>query len=247
VNQQTPNTGFEERLLTQLQSVVAERGAAEAQTATAASPAPAWRSAPRLALGGAVAAVAVATAMIVSAGGDNTQAAFAVEPQAGGGVNLEIYSLSDADGLEGALEEAGIRADVTYLPAGMTCREPRFQASTLTVPPMAPDGRPLTLDHFEFGGLASPLTISIGDEESRHKMFEAIDQGSASPSSIPNLTLNPEWFAADQSLVITGAPSSDSAAGDVGKVQVATGDVAPCNPVPAPTGDKPLGQTFLGG
>ena len=71
-------------------------------------PATAWRRrGPRLALGAAMALAAVAVALIVSAGGDNTSAAFAVEPQAGGGVTIRIYSLEDASGLEQALEEAG--------------------------------------------------------------------------------------------------------------------------------------------
>ena len=73
-------------------------------------PATAWRRrGPRLALGSGIALAAVAVALIVSAGGDNTSKAFAVEPQDGGGVTIKIYSLEDASGLEAALEDAGIR------------------------------------------------------------------------------------------------------------------------------------------
>src|SRR5262249_11372958 len=131
VNQQNPNIDFEERLLTRLQGVVAERAAEQPQEADAQ--ARTWHRAPRLALGGAVAAAAVATALIVSAGGESTDAAFAVEPQQGGGLSIEVYSLSDPKGLESVLEEAGIPADITYLPAGTIC-ERHYKSSSLKIP-----------------------------------------------------------------------------------------------------------------
>jgi hypothetical protein len=122
--QQDPSTDFEERLLDQLRAVVAERGiAAAAEPAIATR---ARRPALRLALAGAGVAVVAGAALIAVAGGDGTSAAYAVEPQAGGQVRVEIRSLEDAHGLEGALAESGIQADVNYLPAGMACREPRF-------------------------------------------------------------------------------------------------------------------------
>lgn len=68
-----------------------------------------------------------AVALIVSAGGGNTPTAFAVESQPEGEVTVEIRSLEDATGLEDALDEAGIRASVSYLAAGMACKEPRFR------------------------------------------------------------------------------------------------------------------------
>lgn len=118
--QQRRNTDFEERLLAQLQAVVAERGATEVSSeAAAAEPVtPAWRRGPRLALGG----------------GDNAPAAFAVEPQEGGGVAITIHSLSEPEGVEQALEEAGVPSQVTYLAAGMACREPHYQPSMVEMP-----------------------------------------------------------------------------------------------------------------
>ena len=98
---------FEQRLLDELKAVVAERGAEQATASEGATPTPAWRRAPRLALG-AVAVLAAAVAVLVfNSGGDNTPRAFAVEPQEGGGVTIKVYSLEDASGLEQALEEAG--------------------------------------------------------------------------------------------------------------------------------------------
>ncbi len=110
--EQKPNPDFEQRLLARLKAVVAERGTAAAATeaAEAQVASPSWRRrGPRLALGAATALAAVAVALIVSAGGDNPPAAFAVEPQEGGGVTIKVYSLNDASGLEQALEEAGIQ------------------------------------------------------------------------------------------------------------------------------------------
>ncbi len=72
--------------------------------------------------------------LIVSAGGDNPSKAFAVEPQKGGGVKIKIYSLEDASGLEQALEEAGIRSQVTWLPAGKVCREPHYKPAIVHLP-----------------------------------------------------------------------------------------------------------------
>src|SRR4051794_41251569 len=61
--------------------------------------APAWRRGSRLAMGGAVAVAGVAAALVVSAGGDNTPAAFAVEPQAGGGGGVQILKLRHPRGV----------------------------------------------------------------------------------------------------------------------------------------------------
>jgi len=227
VNQPTLHTGFEQRLLTQLRTVVAERSAAEAKTAEAPAR-PAWRRAPRLALGAAAAAAAVATALVVSAGGGNTQAAFAVEPQAGGSVNIEIYSLSDPSGLEAALAQAGIPADVTELPPLTACREPRFQGTDLAVP-----GLGSLLRAFTLGGLNGPLTVAIGNEQERQELFESVKNGQST------LFLNPDWFRSDQTLVISGSPdpyqgssTGDNVNGYMTSVAVAEGPVAPCDPVP---------------
>lgn len=247
MNQQTPSTGFEQRLLTQLRATVAERGVAEAKTAPARTT-PSWRRAPRLALSGAVAAAAVVTALVVSAGGGSTQAAFAVEPQAHGGVAIEIYRLDDPQGLEQALEDAGIPSQINYLDAGMTCREPRFQASSLTVPPLSSDGVSVSLENSRLGGPNGPMTIGIGSEAERRDLFHRVATGQMPASAFPNLFLNPDWFGPGQTLVLTGAPVSATGTtpgGSAADVQIAQGSIAPCDPVPAPAGTTPQSETTL--
>jgi hypothetical protein len=120
----SPLDAFEERLLGELRTVVAERATG---VQAPAGPAPSRRSVVgrRLVIGlAASATLAVGTAAIVPLiGGD--QAAYAVE-RSGDNVTVTIYRFTDADGLERALERNGIAAEVDYLPLGKVCREPRF-------------------------------------------------------------------------------------------------------------------------
>jgi hypothetical protein len=177
--------------------------------------------APRLALGAALAVAAIAVALIVSAGGDHTQAAFAVEPQEGGGVTIKVYSLEDAAGLEQALEEAGIRAQVTWLPPGKFCREPHFTPSRAKVP-----GRG-SLSGFVASGPGT-LTISVGST-----------RASRSGGPLANFNLDPAAFRPDQSVVLSGSPmpyDGDPEGGFEARFQVAEGPVEPCRPASAPAG-----------
>jgi len=249
VNQELkPTDDFEARLLTQLRAVVAERAETGTSFAAAAEPAtPSWRRGPRLALGGGVALAAVAAGLIVSAGGDNTPAAFAVEPQEGGGVNIEIYSLSDAAGVEAALEEAGVPSQVTYLATDMTCREPHFTPSQVEMPNL-PGGvvRPFT--GINLAGPVDPITIGIGTAQQQHELFderaEDLRQGQQPATEPPDFIVDPSAFGPDQTLVIAGSPIGPDSpyskavdefeGGAELKVRVAEGDVAPCEPVPVP-------------
>jgi hypothetical protein len=223
VNQHQKPTDFEERLLTRLQAVAAERGAAAAE-AEAAWVQPPRRRAPRLALGAAVAAAAVTAGLIVSAGGDNAPAAYAVESQADGGVNIEIYELSDSGGLEGALAEAGIPAQVNYLPAGMVCREPHFTPSKTIA---SPEGTGKFFRSFGMGG-PNPITITIGDG------FEEPHQGELTEGERSNIHFDPSEFGPDETLILSGFPApyhGDPTGGSVVQVQIAEGEVGPCDPV----------------
>lgn len=111
---------FEERLLLELRSLVpppaADRGRRR----------PLWRR-PRLVLAGGLTAVLAAAAtagvVLLSAG---TQAAYAVTKHADGSVTVEVDSLSDAAGLQAALQAAGVNAVVQYLPEGKACQQPWF-------------------------------------------------------------------------------------------------------------------------
>ena len=49
-------------------------------------------------------------------------------------MTIKVYSLEDASGLEGALAEAGIPSQVSWLPAGTTCREPHYTPSVVHLP-----------------------------------------------------------------------------------------------------------------
>jgi hypothetical protein len=240
---QKPPLDFEQRLLARLRAVVAERGAAAAAAEGAA--APAWRRrGPRLAMGAATAVAAIAVALIVSAGGDNTSRAFAVEPQAGGGVTIKIYSLEDASGLEQALDEAGIQSQVTWLPTGKVCREPHYKPSIVRLPGGGSFGE------MSMGGPGG-ITIGIGSAEASRESFGKYRRGEISADELANINLDPKAFKPDQSVVLSGTPvpyDGDPTGGSITKMGVAEGPVEPCKLVPAlPSGFGAFGLSEGGG
>jgi len=225
---QDRDASFEERLLAELRAVVEERAAMpEAADVERSSvydrvslhtpPAGGRRLAPRLALGGAAVAAVAAGVLAVSSGTGDTSSAFAVEPQGDGTVRVEISSLSDAAGLEKALAEAGVKADVSYTAAGMACREPRWHA-TAAVP-----------------GEGQPAQPAPDDQAARKgKTTGSIRQ----TDSGVVFSITPNGIGPDDTLVVTASPGPEGA-GDVVGVQIAEGAVSPCDPVPA--GDLPPG------
>lgn len=237
--QQTGGKGFEERLLNRLKAVVAERGAAEAGpgAASPASAGPRRRRPLRLALAGAAALAAAAVVLIVNSGGDNASRAFAVEPQEGGGVTIKIYSLEDAAGLERALERAGIPAQVSWLPAAMTCRERRLTPATVKT---SMGGR---IGGFDVSGPAPAMTIGVMSAQQYRERRRAYKRGDSSADeareSIPNVSFDPGSFGPDQRVVISGSPTpygGDPEGGYQAQLRVVEGPVEPCKPVPAPAG-----------
>ena len=249
--EQKPLPDFEQRLLARLKAVVAERGeaAAAAEAARAQDATPSWRRrGPRLAFCAGFAVAAITVALIVSAGGDNPSKAFAIEPQKGGGVTIKIYSLEDASGLEAALEDAGIRAQVTWLPAGKVCREPHYKPTIVHLPGGG---------SFGGGTMSGPggITIGIGSTQQWRERFGEYRRGEISAeeyrNSTPNLNLDPDAFAPDQSVVISGTPvpyNGNPEGGSITKMGVAEGPVAPCKLVPAlPSGFGAFGSTEGGG
>ena len=208
-------------------------------------PAAAWRRrGPRLALGGGIALAAVAAALILSAGGGNTSKAFAVEPQKGGGVTIKIYSLEDASGLEQALEEAGIKSQVTWLPAGKVCREPHYTPSVVHL-----------RGGGSFGGMTmggpGGITIGIRSTKASRESFAKRRRGEISADEMANITLVPETFRPNQSVVLSGTPApydGDPEGGSITKMGVAEGPVEPCKLVPAlPSGFGAFGFSEGGG
>ena len=198
----------------------------------AATRTPAWRRrGPRLALVGALALAGVVVALIVSAGGDDGSTAFAVEPQPGGGVTIKIYSLEDASGLEAALEEAGIRSQITGWPPGWSAVNP-------TTSPRSSTSRAAASSAACRSAVPGAITISVGSTSrarsrlGEYKRGEISDQEfQAALASAANLNLDPKAFRPDQSVVISGTPvpyGGDPEGGSITKLGVAE---ARSNPV----------------
>jgi hypothetical protein len=248
---QDPRNDFEERLLARLKAVVAERGAAHAgaegagmepaQVASPGSPSrgPWRRRSTRLALA-AVAAVVIAVGVIVvSSGGGSTSRAYAVEPLDGGGVAIKIYSLAeDPEGLEAALEEAGIPAHIEWLPAQTTCRERHLKPAEVKT---AMGGR---MGGGEMSGPGAGLTIGVLtvaqyrrlSREFRHQI--RTDPRGETPD-LPNVTFTPGSFGPGQSVVIVGSPEphgGDPEGGYRARIEVVEGPVPACEPVPEAAG-----------
>jgi hypothetical protein len=243
------DSDFEQRLLYELKAVVAERGAKQATATEGATPNPAWRRAPRLVLAAVAVLAAAAAVLVFNSGGDNTPRAFAVEPQEGGGVTIEVYSLEDASGLERALEDAGIKSQVTWLPAGMVCREPHYTPSIVHLPGGGAIGG-MTMGGPGDGG----MTIGVGSTQRWRESFGKRRRGEIADdeyrNSNANLNLDPEAFRPDQSVVLSGAPApydGDPEGGSVANLGIAEGPVEPCEPVPAlPSGSAPFGLPPMG-
>lgn len=105
---------FEDKLELELEAIVAEN----------AAPTPTrrrfgWK--PRVAVIGAVAAAA--TAIAVSGLVEPSSPAWAVEKAGDGVVRITINEMKDPEGLEKALAELDIRADITFVPYGKTCKD----------------------------------------------------------------------------------------------------------------------------
>jgi hypothetical protein len=102
---------FEAALLTELREHVAARPATETVVAE-----PARHHWGRWATGLAVAAATATAVVIASPGGPGASPAYAVDEDSDGDVVVTIHRLEDSVGLEAALAEHGIDADVSYDP-----------------------------------------------------------------------------------------------------------------------------------
>lgn len=254
--QQSAETEFARRLRAELKAIVAERGAATADPGPrrAASPGPKRRRPLHLALAGLVALAVAAVVLIVSSGSDDTSRAFAVEPLKGGGVAIKIYGLEDADGLEQALEGAGIPAQVDWLKAQTTCSERHLTPSSVRT---AMGGR---TGGFEIGGPAPALTIGVMTADQYRTISRASRQatrrGDPNQVTLPNVTFEPHSFKPGQTLVIVGSPEphgGDPEGGYRARVEVVEGRVPACKPVPEAAGSigaievPPGGEAGAGG
>lgn len=221
---------FEERLLDELKAVVARRGAERAASTESAAHSPTWRRAPRLATA-AAALAAIAAVLAFDSGSDHTPKAFAVEPQEGGGVTIKIYSPEDAAGLEAALGEAGVRSQVTWLPVGMTCREPRFTPSSVESPLGG------SIGGMGMAGPGKAMTIGLISSQAWHERRQKYLRGEISDAEYEasaNIILDPASFRPDQSVVISGSRGpyeGDPEGGFEAQMGIAEGPVEPCEPI----------------
>ncbi|MGF9756723.1 hypothetical protein AAII07_16105 [Microvirga sp. 0TCS3.31] len=108
---------FESRLLVGLRREVAT---------TPAAPAAAPRRTRRRALAVAAAVAATAVVGVVLVPGLGTTRAYSVQEGNAGTIEVQINRPQDAAGLERALEEHGIAADITYLPDLQECAPGRY-------------------------------------------------------------------------------------------------------------------------
>ena len=230
-------SNFEEKLLGELKGVVAQRAAEQESAAEATTASPMRRRAPRLAFGAAAVCAAAVGVLAFNSGGDHASKAFAVEPQDGGGVTISVYSAEDSDGLEGALADAGIKSQVTWLPAGMTCREPFFTPSSaktsgggsISGATLAGPGQAMTI------GVMSPDQWAELNNERANGEISGDDYYAATG----NVSLDPGALGEDQTVVIfgsRGAYEGDPEGGFEAEMAIAEGPVQACDPVKVPAG-----------
>jgi hypothetical protein len=232
-----PGSHFEEGLLNELKTVVAQRATEEELSTAASSSSLGRRRAPRLAFGAAAVCAAAAAMLVLNSGGGDTPKAFAVAQQDGGGVTISVYSAEDSTGLEGALAEAGIRSQVTWLPAGMTCREPRFTPSSAKTPGGG------TIGGMTLAGPGQAMTISVMSPEQWDHLWSQRSSGEISGddyyASTGNVSLDPASLRPDQTVVIFGSRgpyAGDPEGGFEAQLAIAEGPVEPCEPVKVPAG-----------
>jgi hypothetical protein len=196
----------------------------------------------RLALAGAVVVAVAIVALVLTAGDGGTNSiAFAVEPVAGGGETIKIYSPEDAAGLEAALAEAGIRSQVDWLPAGMACREPYFEKSSAktasgeSISGRGGAGRIEAKVAMEIGIMSSAQWQALEREGERGQEPAA---GYFGPGA-PDIVLEPASLGPGQSVVISGFRGpygGDPGGGFEFHFAIAKGPVGACEPISLPGG-----------
>jgi hypothetical protein len=128
--------GFEERLLRKLREVVADGTVSQPVRRGRALTVGGWVKRPWLVAGATGLAAAVALLLLVGSpfGGKEDGRAWAVTSIDGGTVKVEIDSLSDADGLQRELRQAGVPTVVQYIPPGKTCAGQGSSHASVTSP-----------------------------------------------------------------------------------------------------------------
>ena len=195
---------FERNLLAELHQHVAERntvdGRAEERRRRLARP--------RLILIAAGAAAAVAAAVI--APGLGSSPAYSVSEGNAGQIHVEINRPEDAAGLQRALQEHGIAADITYLPELRTCAPGRFTAVDRNLVGMSTD----------VGARSISITLPSG----------AVREGETFVLTWSVLPMSAEDINAAG---LSSGPRTESGDGFRMSLHadIATGPVEPCQPV----------------
>lgn len=114
---------FEVALLNQLHAVV-DQQAVVTPPPVLRGGSTRWQQKRRWQVAGAAAAVVAGIALLVPALAPTP--AYAVTGRNGGEVHVQVNRLEGADGLEQALAEHGITADITYLPPNKECAADRY-------------------------------------------------------------------------------------------------------------------------
>ena len=146
---------FEEKLLGELKTLVAQRSTEQPGQARALSSP--WRR-PRVVsalFAGALAIGAVGVALLGDVStAPPAMAAFDVRANDDGTVTVTIYRFDDADGLEEQLAEYGVPANVAYAPIGERCQVDRYELSStqhlVDVDHETQAGVPLNVNDVEF-------------------------------------------------------------------------------------------------
>lgn len=193
---------FETRLLHTLREQVTQQGTTPARRS--------HRPRRLMAMAGAVAAAATALLVIPGLG---TSPAYSVQEGNAGEIVVEINAPTDAEGLERALREHGIAADITYLPQLQSCAPGRYVEVDRPL-----SGLTTMVGSESIGVTIPPGTIREGET--------FVLSWSILPMSQAELdTLNSQ-IAEDGGTTIEGAHVTLTAG-------VAAGPVRPCTPVPA--------------
>lgn len=145
---------FEAALLVELKAAVTEQATAVPQRRPASPERPrSWQRKPWYVPVAGVAAAALAALLVPSLW---PTPAYAVSGRDNGEVTVRVNRLEGADGLERALREHGIPADITYLPDGKKCAPGRYTA-------VEAHGLMLSVSAQRFEVTIPPNTVGSGD------------------------------------------------------------------------------------
>ncbi|MFF3437797.1 hypothetical protein [Streptosporangium sp. NPDC002721] len=213
---------FEERLLMELKTEMAERAARE--------PAPRPRgimTRTRLVAAAALTAVAVAIPLVLGGG----TAAYAVTKNSDGTLIVTINELQDSEGLQAALNAQGIKADVTYTPRDKVCAPGRFASAD-----------------YAYGG-PNPKNMTAEQREEFNRPEHWRSRDVARPIAKDKFRISPNFMRPGETLVLEFRLGNDPRVGwSFGNwLAKADSSVRPCTLVDEGGADKEHAEEMAGG